>query len=163
MKKKLLLTLVMTAIFVCLFAICVSAAPRNYQSYEVELVSGEKITVYETQCWDQWQGHIHMTDTVYTEAPVDTDGQYARLDWSTVKVIDFTNAWGHVYNSSSQTWDLKRGTNGGYSLLIINDAKNDSLSMKKAVNLEKVISGAATSFVGATFTGAPALKEIVIE
>ena len=44
MKKKLLLTLAMVALLVCTLAICVSAAPRNYQSYEAELVSGEKIT-----------------------------------------------------------------------------------------------------------------------
>ncbi len=157
MKKKLLLMLMMFAIAVCLFAISISATPRNYQSYEVELVNGSKITVYETECWDQHQGHIHFSNNTYTEPPVDTDGTYALLDWSTVKVVDFTNAWGNVYNTTTEQWDLKVGTNNGYSLHI--SSKN--FTPQNATSLEKVILGKATVAVGPACSGLPALKEVV--
>jgi len=159
MKKILILVLCMMALLVCFFAISVSAAPQNFQSYEVELVNGSRITVYETQCWDQWQGHIHLTNTTYTEAPVDTEGEYAVLDWSQVKVVDFTNAWGHRYNESTGEYDLKVGTNDGYSLHI--SSKNFTAS--NATSLEKLITGKATMVSGAAFVSLPALKEIVID
>lgn len=54
MKKKILLTLTLVAVFACLFAIAISASPiAGYQQYEVELVDGSKITVYESAYWDQ--------------------------------------------------------------------------------------------------------------
>ena len=161
MKKKLLLTLAMTVLFVCIFALCVNAAQREkFQSYEVELVSGEKITVYQTCDWDQWQGRIWITDTMYTEAPVDTEATYPTVDWSQIKVLDFTNAWGHVYNATSGEYELKRGTNGGCSM----HAYKTNFTPANATSLEKVITGAATSIGGGTTLGKlPALKEIVVD
>ena len=159
MKKKLLLTLAMTVLFVCIFALCVNAAQREkFQSYEVELVSGEKITVYQTCDWDQWQGRIWITDTMYTEAPVDTEATYPTVDWSQIKVLDFTNAWGHIYNATSGEYELKRGTNGSMH------AYKTNFTPANATSLEKVITGVATIIGGGTTLGnLPALKEIVVD
>ena len=161
MKKKLLLTLAMTVLFVCIFALCVNAAQREkFQSYEVELVSGEKITVYQTCDWDQWQGRIWITDTMYTEAPVDTEATYPTVDWSQIKVLDFTNAWGHVYNATSGEYELKRGTNDGHSM----HAYKTNFTPANATSLEKVITGVATIIGGNNTLGnLPALKEIVVD
>ena len=157
MKKKFILMLAVMALMVCALAISVSAAPQNYQSYEAELVSGEKITVYQAQAWDQWQGRIWVTDVMYTEAPADSEGTYPTVDWAEIKVLDFTNAWGHVYNEATGEHELKRGTNGSMHVC------KTSFTSANAVNLEKVITGVAKIIIGATFTGAPALKEIVID
>ena len=157
MKK--ILFLAMTALLVCVFALAVSAAPQNYQSYEVELVSGEKITVYQAQAWDPWQGRIWVTDTMYTEAPVDSEGVYPTVDWSQIKVLDFTNAWGHVYNDKTGEHELKRGTNDGHSM----HAYSTNLTKTNAVNLEKIITGVATVMGGNAFNSLPALKEIVVD
>lgn len=161
MKRKILLTLIMAVLFVCAFAICVNAAQREkFQSYEVELVSGEKITVYQTCDWDPWQGRIWITDTMYTEAPVDTEATYPTVDWSQIKVLDFTNAWGHVYNATSGEYELKRGTNGGHSM----HACKTNFTPANATSLEKVITGAATVIGGGSTLGKlPALKEIVVD
>ena len=155
--KKILLIAVMMAMLACVFALAVSAAPQNYQSYEVELVSGEKITVYQAQAWDPWQGRIWVTDTMYTEAPVDSEGVYPTVDWAEIKVLDFTNAWGHVYNDKTGEHELKRGTNGSMH------AYSTGFTRANATNLEKIITGAATLMGGAAFTGLPALKEIVVD
>lgn len=160
MKRKLLLTLAIAVLFVCALTVCVSAEQRaNYQSYEVELVSGEKITVYQAdQGWDQWQGRIWITDNMYTEAPVDTEVSYPTVDWSQIKVLDFTNAWGHVYNATSGEYELKRGTNGSMH------AYKSNFTPANATSLEKVITGAATIIGGNTTLGnLPALKEIVVD
>ena len=155
--KKIILALSIAVLFVCIFAISVSAAPQNYQSYEVELVSGEKITAYQACPWDQWQGRIWVTDTMYSEAPVDSDGTYATIDWAQIKVLDFTNAWGHVYNESTGEHELKRGTNGSMHVCKTN------FNAANAVNVEKIISGAAKIIIGATFSSMPALKELVVD
>ena len=159
MRKTIILALAIMALLVCVLAISVSAAPQSFQSYEVELVNGEKLTVYETKCWDQWQGHIHLTDVTYTEPPVDTEGTYATLDWSQVAVVDFTNAWGHRYNSTTGEYDLKVGTNNGYSLHI----SSSDFTRANATNLKKFISGKATLLCGGCFTTLPALEELVVD
>ena len=159
MKKKILLTLATAVLFVCIFALCVNAAQREYfQSYEVELVSGEKITVYQAEAWDPWQGRIWITDTMYTEAPVDTEATYPTVDWSQIKVLDFTNAWGHVYNATNGEYELNRGTNGSMH------AYKTNFTPANATSLEKVITGAATLIGGGSTLGKlPALKEIVVD
>ena len=154
--KKLFLIIVIMALFSCIFAISISAAPRNYQSYEAELVSGEKITVYQACDWDQWQGRIWLTDTMYKEAPLDDEGSYATVDWSQIKVVDFTNAWGHIYNATTGEHELKRGTNGSMH------AYSTSFTPANATALEKIITGAATLMGGAGFKQLPALKEVVV-
>ena len=157
MKKKILLSFLFVLFVVCVFAISVSAAPRNYQSYEVELVNGEKITAYQACDWDQWQGRIWVTDTMYSEAPVDTEGTYATIDWAQIKVLDFTNAWGHVYNATTGEYELKRGTNGSMHIC------KTSFTASNATKLEKVITGVGNKIVGPVFSSMPALKELVVD
>jgi len=161
MKKKLLLSFAIMALFVCIFALSVSAAQRSaYQSYEVQLVSGEKITAYQACDWDQWQGRIWLTDTMYTEAPVDDAETYPTIDWSQIKVVDFTNAWGHVYNSTKGEYELKRGTNVATGSMHV---YNTSFTPANATALEKIITGAATVIGGNSLTGLPALEEVVVD
>ena len=155
--KKLLLILAVASLLVCAFALTVSAAPQNYQSYEAVLVSGEKITVYQAKDWDQWQGRIWITDTMYTEAPVDSEGTYQTVDWAQIKVLDFTNAWGHIYNATTGEHELKRGTNGSMHIC------KTSFTAANATSLETVITGAAKIIVGPSFSGLPALVEVVVD
>ena len=159
MKKKLLLTLILTAVFTCLLVVGISAAPiAGYQQFEVELVNGSKITVYESANWDQWQGRLNLTDATYTEAPLDTETTYPLLDWSQVVVADFTN--GHRMQLDSKTGEYVEtyGTNGGYSMHLA--AKN--FTKDNATNLKKIITGNATLVLGGgTLGGFPALEEVV--
>lgn len=159
MKKKLLLTLILTVVFTCLLVIGISAAPiAGYQQFEVELVNGSKITVYESANWDQWQGRLNLTDATYTEAPLDTEATYPLLDWSQVVVADFTN--GHRMQLDSKTGEYVEtyGTNGGYSMHLA--AKN--FTKDNATNLKKIITGNATLVLGGGTLGSfPALEEVV--
>lgn len=157
--KKLLLIIAAVALFTCLFAISVSAAPQNYQSYEVELVGGEKITAYQVGSWDQWQGRIWLTDNMYSEPPVDSDGVYATIDWSQIAALDFTNAWGHVYNSTTGEHEMKRGTNDGGSMHVY----ATSFTPANATALKKITTGVATVLCGVSCKGLPALEEVVID
>lgn len=162
MKKKLLLSFTMAVVFVCLFAICINAAQRKiYQSYEVELVNGEKITVYQAEAWDQWQGRAWITNNMYTEPPVDDEQTYPTVDWALIKVLDFTNACGHVYNEKTGEYERKIGTNNGGSLHL---CRTGDFTTANATSLEKVITGAVTLVSGNVTLGRlPALKEIVVD
>lgn len=159
MKKRLLLLLALVSIFVFALALSVAAAPQNYYSYEAELTNGDVITIYQAGgAWDQWQGRAYISDTMYTEPPVDSDGTYATLDWSSVKVLDFTNAWGHIYNSQLGVHEQKIGTNDGGSVHLV---KSD-FTPAKLVNVEKIITGKVTAIIGSALGSLPALKELVI-
>ena len=156
MKKKILLTLTLLAIFVCLFAVAVSAAQiAGYQQFEVELVDGSKITVYESADWDQWQGRLNFTDATYTEPPLDTESTYPFLDWSQVAVVDFTN--GHRMQLDANTGEYVEtyGTNGSMHL------SKTNFTPANATSLKKIITGNVNIIRGATIAGFPALEEIV--
>ena len=158
MKKKILLTLTLALIFVCLFVVAVSAAQiAGYQQFEVELVDGSKITVYESADWDQWQGRLNFTDATYTEPPLDTEATYPLLDWSQVVVVDFTN--GHRMQLDANTGEYVEtyGTNNGYSMHIT----STSFTKANATNLKKIITGGATVVLGNSLGGLPALEEVV--
>ena len=156
MKKKLLLALTLVAVFVCLFTVAVSAAQiAGYQQYEVELVDGSKITVYESAAWDQWQGRLNFTDATYTEAPLDTEKTYPLLDWSQVVVADFTNGCRMQLNSTTGEYVVTYGTNGSMHL------SSTSFTKANAINLKKIITGNATIVRGGTLGSLPALEEVV--
>ena len=159
MKKKLLLALTLVAVFVCLFAVAVSAAQiAGYQQYEVELLDGSKITVYESANWDQWQGRLNLTDATYTEAPLDTEKTYPLLDWSQVVVVDFTNAHRKQLNSKTGEYEVKYGTNDGYSMHLT----TNGFTAANATNLKTLKTGAATVMLGGSNIGAlPALEEVI--
>lgn len=82
MKKKLILTTLLVALFVCLFVIGVSAATMtNYCDVEITLVSGEKLTGY---CEINTSNKRLLRDNIYTT----TDTSSAKIDWSTIKIFD---------------------------------------------------------------------------
>ena len=158
MKKKILLTLTLVAVFACLFAIAISASPiAGYQQYEVELVDGSKITVYESAAWDQWQGRLNFTDAAYTEPPLDTENTYPLLDWSQVVVADFTNGKRMQLNATTSEYVETYGTNGGFSMFL----NSTSFTKANATNLKKIITGNATVVLGGSLNGLPALEEVV--
>ena len=158
MKKKILFALTLIAVFVCLFAVAVSASPiAGYQQYEVELVDGSKITVYESAVWDQWQGRLNFTDATYTEPPLDTENTYPLLDWSQVVVADFTNGQRKQLNAETGEYVETYGTNDGFSMHI----NATGFTKANATNLKKIITGNATVVLGGTLNGLPALEEVV--
>ena len=159
MKKKLILMLALVAIAVCLFAITANAEQiKGYQQFEVELLDGSVITVYESAGWDQWQGRLNFTDNTYTEPPLDTEKTYPKLDWSQVVVADFTNGHRKQLNTSTGEYEVKYGTNGGFSMHL--NVKN--FTKANATSLKTIKTGNATSIIGGEILGRfPALEEII--
>ena len=159
MKKKLLLALTLVAVFVCLFAIAVSAANQSYTTFDVTLTDGTTKTVY-TPGTDEWQGRVYLTTNLYTEAPLDSAGTYGTIAWADVKVIDFSNSMIYFYSVSNGTWtEMAYGRNNGNTMMYI--MKNGATSAMMT-SLEKVITGKATHICGGTFNGIATLKEVVI-
>ena len=159
MKKKLILMLALVAVAVCLFAITANAEQRaGYQQFEVELLDGSVITVYESATWDQWQGRLNFTDNTYTEPPLDTEKTYPLLDWSQVVVADFTNGHRKQLNTSTGEYEVKYGTNDGFSMHL--NVKN--FTKANATSLKTIKTGNATFIIGGEILGRfPALEEII--
>ncbi len=159
MKKKILFTLLTLALFICLFAVVVGAEQiAGYQQFEVKLLDGSKITVYESANWDQWQGRLNLTDATYTEPPVDTEATYPLLDWSQVVEVDFTNGHRKQLNSKTGEYEVKYGTNDGYSMHLT----TNGFTAANATNLKTLKTGAATVMLGGSNIGAlPALEEVI--
>lgn len=159
MKKKLILMLALVAIAVCLFAITANAEQiKGYQQFEVELLDGSVITVYESAGWDQWQGRLNFTDNTYTEPPLDTEKTYPKLDWSQVVVVDFTNGHRKQLNTTTGEYEVKYGTNDGFSMHL----NVKSFTKANATNLKTIKTGNATSIIGGELLGRfPALEEII--
>ena len=159
MKKKLILMLALIAAAVCLFAITANAEQiKGYQQFEVELLDGSVITVYESAAWDQWQGRLNFTDNTYTEPPIDTEKTYPKLDWSQVVVADFTNGHRKQLNTTTGEYVVTYGTNDGYSMHL--DVKN--FTKANATNLKTIKTGSATFVRGGEILGRfPALEEII--
>ena len=156
MKKKLLLSLIVAAIFTCLFAIAVSAASQSYTTFDVTLADGTVKTVY-TPGTDQWQGRVYLTATLYAEPPLDSEGTYETVDWANVKVLDFSNSMIYLY--SNNDWkEMAYGTNNGGMMYIMKNGATSALMS----SVEKVITGKATHVAGGAFNGMANLKEIVI-
>ena len=159
MKKKLILMLAMVAVAVCLFAITANAEQRaGYQQFEVELLDGSVITVYEFADWDQWQGRLNFTDNTYTEPPLDTEKTYPKLDWSQVVVADFTNGQRKQLNTTTGEYEVKYGTNNGFSMHL--NSKN--FTKANAINLKTIKTGNATVVMGGALGSLPALEEVIL-
>ena len=159
MKKKLILMLAMIAVLACLFAITASAGQiSGYQQFEVELLDGSVITVYESANWDQWQGRLNFTDNTYTEPPLDTEKTYPKLDWSQVVVADFTNGHRKQLNTTTGEYVETYGTNNGFSMHL----NVKSFTKANATSLKTIKTGNATSIIGGEILGRfPALEEII--
>lgn len=158
MKKKLILMLALVAIAVCLFAITANAGQiAGYQQFEVELLDGSVITVYESASWDQWQGRLNFTDDTYTEPPLDTEKTYPKLDWSQVVVADFTNGHRKQLNTTTGEYEVKYGTNDGFSMHLT--SKN--FTKANATSLKTIKTGNATIVAGGALGNLPELEEVI--
>ncbi len=159
MKKKILFTLLTLALFICLFTVAVGAAAQSYSSYEVTLTDGTTKTVYAAGL-DQWEGRVYLNAKLYAEAPLDTEGTYEEVAWSSVKVLDFSNAMLYIYDKNKSAWDEKEyGSNQGNTALCV---MANGIDRSQCTNLEKIITGKIVTVRGTTFGKLPALKEVVI-
>ena len=158
--KKLILISAIALIFVCLFAISISAAPQSYASFEVVKNDNARITVYTVGIKDRGNGQIYLTEAAYTEAPADSDGTYQLLDWSTVKEIDFTTTALFYYDSGKATYyETTGGTNGN---------ANGSVSVQKSwsdasnfITVKKINTGNAYAFGTDLFRGWKGIETVV--
>ena len=95
MKRKILLTTLMLAVFMLVFAVVAAAdALVNYCDVEITLVSGETVTGY---CKVDSGSKRFLRDEVYTEP--DTSSE--KIDWGTIKIFDASNAT--VYGTVTPT------------------------------------------------------------
>ncbi len=158
MKKTLFLTLAIMALFVCLLAISVSAAGQSYTTFDVTLTDGTEKTAYSPDC-DPWEGRILLGAKLYAQAPLDTEGTYEEIDWTTVKEIDFSSSMIYWYKDGKHN-EQAYGTNQGGTALCI--YPNGIDKKNQLTSLEKVTTGKAVTLREGAFNGAPALKTLVI-
>ena len=160
MKKKILFTLLTLALFICLFTVAVGAAAQSYSSYEVTLTDGTTKTVYAAGV-DQWEGRVYLNAKLYAEAPLDTDGTYEEVDWTTVEELDFSNVMLYVYDSNKKVWDEREyGSNQGNTALCL--YPNGLNKKTQLTSLKKVTTGKIVTLREGVFNRAPALETLVI-
>ena len=95
MKNRILLVLAIMSLFVCIFAISISAAPMTtYGHLEVTLNDGTVKTAYYAS--ERYESRA-ILNTLY-EAP---DNESATIDLSTVVKVDFTNAKAYYTDNNS--------------------------------------------------------------
>lgn len=160
MKKKILFTLLTLALFICLFTVAVGAAAQSYSSYEVTLTDGTTKTVYAAGV-DQWEGRVYLNAKLYAEAPLDTDGTYEEVDWTTVEELDFSNVMLYVYDSNKNVWNEREyGSNQGNTALCL--YPNGLNKKTQLTSLKKVTTGKIVTLREGVFNRAPALETLVI-
>lgn len=160
MKKKILFLLALVSIL-CVFAISVSAASQSYASYEVVYNDGTRVTIYSAGIDDLGNGRIWLRETMYTEAPLDSEGTYATLDWSKVEELDFTNTKLYSYSSSKDAYtEYTGGTNGSAKgRVCIRKGWSDATVFN---SVKKVNTGNIWSFTGAVFMDWKGLETVII-
>ncbi len=159
MKKKILFTLVLVALFTCLLVVAVGAAAQSYSTFDVTLTDGTTKTAYTADS-DQYEGRVYLNAKLYAEAPFDNEGTYEEIAWSDVKVLDFSNSMLYIYDGNKKVWNEKEyGSNQGNTALCV--MAND-ISKSQCTNLEKIITGKIVTVRGSAFGKFPALKEVVI-
>ena len=159
MKRKILLVLAIMSLMVCVFAISVSATPQGYSTFEVTLTDGTQKTAY-TAGVDQYEGRVYLNPKLYAEAPVDTDGTYEEIEWTTVKEIDFSSSMLYIYSQNKKTHEeWAYGSNNGGAMCIYPNGIDKKTQLTA---LEKVTTGKAFILREGAFNGAPALKTLVI-
>ncbi len=161
MKKRLFITLLMVALFACIFAISISAAGQSYTSFDA-VVNGTPQTVYSTG-FDQWQGRIYINDVLYAEPPLDDGETYETISWLNVSEIDFRNA--KLYHFTNNAYVEKEyGSNTGPG----KDTNNSMMYLYKGwsdktlfANVKKIHTGKATN-ISAVFSYWSGLEEVTI-
>lgn len=160
MKKKILFTLLTLALFICLFAVAVGAKSQSYSTFEVALTDGTSKTAY-TAGVDQWEGRVYLNAKLYAEAPLDTDGTYEEIDWTTVEELDFSNVMLYVYDSNKNVWSEREyGSNQGNTALCL--YPNGLNKKTQLTSLKKVTTGKIVTLREGVFNRAPALETLVI-
>lgn len=97
MKKKILLTLTLVAIFTCLFAVAVSATDE-FQSIEFKVMlegETEYTTVYTVSSTDYWNPGISMANKFYADVE-----RTVEFDKSNIVKIDLRNTVVHSLDES---------------------------------------------------------------
>ena len=100
MRKKILLVVLMVALFICVFAITVSAQSlSNFINVELTLNDGSEVEAYLTKgsTWSGYQGYSRVT--IYADY-TDTS---KTISWSNVKVFDGRNSTIHTYDGTTLT------------------------------------------------------------
>ena len=100
MRKKILLVALMVALFICVFAITVSAQSlSNFINVELTLNDGSEVEAYLTKgsTWSGYQGYSRVT--IYADY-TDTS---KTISWSNVKVFDGRNSTIHTYDGTTLT------------------------------------------------------------
>lgn len=115
MKKKILFTLTLVCLFVCLFALAVSAENADqYIEFKVMLEGDvEYTTVYATNSHDVWNPGVTMTYDFYTDAERTTaidKTKIVRLDFSE-NVVHTTDEKNSPVRNSSMTRLVGDGSN----------------------------------------------------
>lgn len=115
MKKKILFTLTLVCLFVCLFALAVSAENADqYIEFKVMLEGdAEYTTVYATNSHDVWNPGVTMTYDFYTDAERTTaidKTKIVRLDFSE-NVVHTTDEKNSPVRTSSMTRLVGDGSN----------------------------------------------------
>ena len=119
MKRKLILLVAMVVFLVCLFAISVSAQAQSYSTFDVVLTDGTQKTAYTAEI-DQWEGRIYLNKVLYAEAPLDTEGAYEEIDWTTVKELDFSSSMLYRYDANKDTYvEMAYGSNQNHTAMCI--------------------------------------------
>ena len=95
MKKRLFITLLMVALFVCLFAISVSA--ENMSVYATAKVQTNDGVWHDVYCpSERWEGRIQLADGLYTTIDNTSD----KIDPATVIAIDMSESVTYYLNGS---------------------------------------------------------------
>ena len=158
--KKIILALSIAALLVCIFAISVSAAGQSYASFEVVKNDNTRVTVYTVGVKDVGNGQIYLNETIYTEAPLDSEGTYATLAWDQVKEIDFTVTGMFVYASKTDSYtEYTGGTNGNANgcVTVLKGWSNAATFN----TVKKVNTGNAYSFGSSLFKGWQGIETVV--
>ena len=159
--KKIILALSIAVLFVCIFAITVSAAGQSYASFEVVKNDNTRVTVYTVGVKDVGNGQIYLNETIYTEAPLDSEGTYATLAWSQVKEIDFTVTGMYVYTAKTDSYaEYTGGTNNNVNKGCVTVLKGWS-NAATFNTVKKVNTGNAYGFGTGLFKGWTGIETVI--
>lgn len=166
MKKKILLALLLVAIFTCLFAIAVSATPMSMYTEFPVYIDGQAdpTTVYCTVS-DAWTPTIELDDGFFTQP--DNDAQY-KVDASTIVKIDLSNVkpTGAKKDYIARTTALPQSQMTKLTeVKLVNNSNYTDVAnsfAKGITTLTTIDFGSATRIIDSAFEGCTGLTELVL-
>ena len=166
MKKKLLLSLIVAAIFTCLFAIAVSATPMSMYTEFPVYIDGQAdpTTVYCTVS-DAYTPTIELDDGFFTQP--DNDDQY-KVDASTIVKIDLSNAkpTGARRDYIARTTALPQSQMTRLTeVKLVNNSNYTDVAhsfAKGITTLTTIDFGSATKTIDSAFEGCTGITELVL-